>query len=183
MLKYVIEVGLDAISQPGSDGSFPMLVSLVKVDEPETGPGTPELAWLASLDHEIPFVIRIFNYSPTGHGFTQRPIGIMATLLYSYVSGSVVPVTPESPIICGKESLFNPNRTSYLRPTLNPQCWGLRTNGVGPLVEEQLFHFPDSDDTRAVLDISVYALNELEPPKNPEFRIFRQDPEIFIGEG
>jgi hypothetical protein len=173
---YVIEIGLDGTVVPRSDGTYPYLMSLVKVIDFDSADGTP--AWFTDVQEGDEFVFRVFNYNAT------NKFGRVNIDLKGLFARFLDPTNPKVAASCTNEDMICTGRAYYpdpLPPTAS-SCARMGAKGwrfIDDTGKEHSFQFT-AGKKRARLHVSVAATYPGEDGK--ELRWFTHDPEIFVGE-
>ena len=174
---YVIELGLDGTVAPRNDGTYPYLMSLVKVkDFNSVGDEAP--AWFTDVAKGDKFVFRVYNYNAT------NKFGLEDIDLKGLFALFLDPTNPRVAAACTNEDMICTGRTYYPDPLQAAPNSRARMGAKGwrfidDTGKEHCFHFT-AGQKRARLHVSVAATFSGENGK--EMRWFTHDPEIFVGE-
>lgn len=173
---YVIEIGLDSDISPRFDGTYPYLMSLVKVDDFEKPTTLPAPAWFTGLNKGDRFVFRVFVYGVTEEGLTDIVVnGLFARFLAPDNPKAAALCTNQDMICTGKDYYPDPEPATPSSARTGAKGWRfLDENG-----DEKSFTFIKGGRPR--LHVSVAATFPNSEMK--ELRWYTHDPEIFVGEG
>lgn len=176
--RYVLEIGLDGTVLPRQDGTYPYLLSLVRVDDFETN-AHAAAAWFTELNKGDEFVFRVFNYEVT-HPFGSEEInvkGFFALFLDPMNPRGAASCTDEDMICTGKD--YYPDSETPIPSCVRPGATGwrfIKANG-----KEQHFKLTQGAK-KARLQVSIAATFPA-TKDSKELRWYTHDPEIFVGEG
>jgi hypothetical protein len=174
---FIIEIGLDGIVLPRYDGTYPYLMSLVKVDDFETN-AHPVAAWFTDLNKDDRFVFRVFNYQVTDEvGLEEINVkGLFALFLDPMNPRGAASCTDEDMICTGKD--YYPDSRPSTPSCVRPGATGWRF--LKKKGKERHFKFTEGLK-KARMQVNVAATF---PSTNDskELRWYTHDPEIFVGE-
>lgn len=172
---YVIEIGLDSNVTPRSDGTYPYLMCLVKVDNFEKF-DHPKPAWFTQLNPDDQFVFRVFNYGVTGVGLTDIFFNsLTARFLATDSPKNAASITDEDMICTGKA--YYPESEQATPSCAREGAYGWRL--LGENGQEKSYTFTKRGKARLYVSVAATFPNS----EVTELRWYTHDPEIFVGEG
>jgi hypothetical protein len=178
--KYFIEIGLDGRVAPRPDGTYPHLMSLVKVDRWDATYGDPW--WFTNFNPHDEIVFRVCDYTEPATGMSIVDVrGIVISFLQpknpQQLSKDVTSNDAPAGVICSGQNYF-PMRfeKDYSLVMDKRPCWRL----VGPEHNETPYSLTGTGGI-ALLRVTVTAVVQV--GSATELRCFTHDPEIFVGEG
>lgn len=188
--KYVIEIGLDSRVAARPDGTYPHLMSLVKVENWDDGSGDPW--WFTNFRQHDAIVFRVCDYTGLGIGGGIIDVkGIVISFLLPQnprrISQDVTFNDVTAGVICSGENYFPLQEGSSLVMAKELPCWRF----IGIDKKEKPYWLTgkgleESGQGIALLRVSVTALVSVEDATegaSTELRCFTHDPEIIVGVG
>lgn len=177
--KYVIEIGLDSRVESRPDGTYPHLMSLVKVDGWDATKGEPW--WFTNFKPGDEIVFRVCDYANLSFGGRIEVKGIVISFLNPqlprYLSKEVTFNQVTAGVICSGENYFPKYEKDYSSLAMYERpCWHFVDRG-----QNEVSYFLADAAGIALLRVSVTAIVQTEA--DIELRCFTHDPEVFIGEG